>query len=63
MVQIVASLIFKELYLRYGLRTDNWLENVNEIIRQTMMKLNIKHIGMYSYPPQSNIKLERSHSF
>ena len=46
--QTVASLILTEIFLRYGapleIVTDNGAENVNEIMRETMASLNIKHI-------------------
>ena len=43
--------------------TDNGAENVNEIMRETMASLNIKHITMSPYHPQSNTKVERFHHF
>ena len=45
--QTVASLILTEIFPRYGapleIVTDNGAENVNEIMRETMASLNIKH--------------------
>ena len=43
--------------------TDNGVENVNEIMRETMASLNIKHINTSPYHPQSNTKVKRFHCF
>ena len=60
--QIIAWLILKEIFPRYGspleLVTDNGSENVNEIMKETMMSLNIKHITTSPYRPQSSSKVE-----
>jgi len=65
--QTVASLILTELFPRYGapleIVTDNGTENVNRIMKETMMSLNIKHITTSPYHPQSNAKVERFHRF
>ena len=65
--QNVASLILTEIFPRYGapleIVTDNGAENVNEIMREIMASLNIKHITTSPYHPQSNTKVERFHRF
>ena len=65
--QTIARLILTEIFLQYGspleLVTDHRAENLNEIIRETMMSLNIKHITMSPYYLQSNCKVERFHRF
>ena len=43
--------------------TDNGAENLNEIVRETMASINIKHITTSPYHPQSNTKAERFHRF
>ena len=43
--------------------SDNGPENVNEVMRQTMESLNIKHIVTSPYHPQANAKVERFHRF
>ena len=60
--QTVASLILTEIFPVYGapleILIDNGAENVNEIMRETMASLNIKHITTSLYIPQSNTKVE-----
>ena len=65
--QTVAGLLLTEVIPRFGtpleLVSDNGPENVNEVMRQTMESLNIKHIVTSPYPPQTNAKVERFHCF
>ena len=60
--QTVASLILTEIFPVHGapleIVIDNGAENVNEIMRETMASLNIKHITTSLYHPQSNTKVE-----
>ena len=61
----VANLILTEIFPWYGapleLVTDNGTENVNEIMKETINSLNIKHVTTSLYNPQSNAKVERFH--
>ena len=63
--QTVANLVLTEIFRRYGasleLVTDNGTENVNEIMKETLSSLNIKHVTISPYHPQSNAKVERFH--
>ena len=63
--QIVSAIIISQIFPRYGapeqLVTDNGLENVNEVIRETLGELNIQNIITFPYNPQSNTKGERFH--
>ena len=63
----VASLILTEIFPLYRapleIVIDNGAENVNEIMRDTMASLNIKHISTSLYHPQSNTKVERFYLF
>ncbi len=65
--QTITRLILTEIFPQYGspleLVTDNGTENVNEIIRETMISLNIYHITTRPYHPQSNSGLEHFHRF
>ena len=65
--ETITRLILTEIFVRYEfplkLVSDNGTENVNEIMRETIMSLNIKHITTYPYHPQSNSKVERFHRF
>ena len=40
---------------------DNGTENVNEIMKETLSSLNIKHVTTSPYHPQNNAKVERFH--
>ena len=65
--QTVAGLLLTEVILRFGtsleLVSDNGPKNVNEVMRQTMESLNIKHIVTSPYHPLANVKVERFHCF
>ena len=65
--QTIARLILTEIFPRYRPRLelliDNEAENVNEIMKETMMNLNIKHIITSPYHPQGNSKVEHFHCF
>ena len=65
--QTVAGLLLTEIVPRFRtpleLVSDNRPENVNEIMRQTVKSLNIKHIVTSPYHPQSKAKVERFHRF
>ena len=65
--QTITRLVLTEIFSRHAsplrLVTHNGAENVNEIIRETMMSLNIKHITTSSNRPQSSSKVEHFHRF
>ena len=63
--ETVAKVLLTEIFPRYGtplqLVTDNGPENVNHIMRETLLELNIDHITTSPYHPESNAKVERFH--
>ena len=61
----VVFLLLNEVIPRHSamlvLVTDNGGENVNNMMRETLLHLNIHHITTSVFHPQSNSKVERSH--
>ena len=61
----VAQLIIEEIYPRHGcalqIVSDNWAENVNRTVKETLASLKIDHVLTSVYHPQSNAKVERFH--
>ncbi len=65
MAETVAQIIIDEIFPRYGaplqMVSDNGSEAVNEIMQQTLSKLNISHVKTSFYNPLGNAQVERSH--
>ena len=63
--EIVAHLIIDKIFPRFGsclqLVTDNGTENGNQIVKETLARLNIDHVKTSVYHPQSNAKVEGLH--
>ena len=61
----VADLIFEQIYPPFGcplqIVSDNGIENVNKVMKETLAKLKIDHVLTSVYYPQSNAKVERVH--
>ena len=49
------------LWLLLLLVTDNGTENVNKLVKETLINLKIEHVLTSVYQPQSNTKDERFH--
>ena len=63
--ETVADLIIDKIFPRFGsclqLVTDNGTENANQIVKETLARLNIDHVKTSVYHPQSNAKVEGFH--
>ena len=63
--QTIAHLIIDEIFVRYScpleILSDNGSENINQIVKETLAELNIHHVTMSFYHPQSNGLIERYH--
>ena len=63
--ETVADLISDQIFLCFGsclqLVTDNGMENMNKVVKETLAKLKIGHILTSVYYPQSNAEVERFH--
>ena len=63
--QPIVECLLEYIIPRFGtmlcLTTDNGAEFVNQYLRQTLIKLNIKHIRTSNYNPRGNGTVERSH--
>ena len=63
--ETVSHLLMEEIFPRFGaplqMVTDNGPENVNNVLKWTLLELNIYHVTTSFYYPQSNGKVERLH--
>ena len=63
--QSVLECLLEQMLPRHGcplsITTDNGLEFVNEYFKDTLEKLNIRHIKTSTYSPRGNGAVERSH--
>lgn len=63
----IVQLLLDEIIPRHScpltILSDNWSENCNEMVRETLKEMNINHVTTSFYSPNSNGKVERLHRF